>query len=123
MTGLKSAAVGNDDAGFGVATCYGSVVNIAQMVKLTAGAVGLNLLDDVQTLDDLTEDDVGAVEPGGGDGGDEELRAVGVLASVGHRQLTGLGVLQLEVLVWTKTRFSLDRWHDRLAHGPSNFSP
>ena len=47
----------------------------------------------------LTEDDVGTIEPRGGDSGDEELRAVGVLASVGHRELTGTGVLDPEVLV------------------------
>ena len=47
----------------------------------------------------LTEDDVSAIEPRCDDGGDEELRAVGVLASVSHGQETGLGVLQLEVLV------------------------
>ena len=41
-----------------------------------------------------------AVEPGRNDRGDEELGAVGVLASVGHREDTGLGVLQLEVLIW-----------------------
>lgn len=46
-----------------------------------------------------TEDDVLAIEPRGDDGGDEELGAVGVLAGVSHRQETGLGVLQLEVLV------------------------
>jgi hypothetical protein len=33
------------------------------------------------------------------DGGDEELRAVGVLSGVGHGEETLLGVLELEVLV------------------------
>ena len=33
------------------------------------------------------------------DGGDEELRAVGVLAGVSHREEARLGVLELEVLV------------------------
>ena len=46
-----------------------------------------------------TEGDVPTVEPGGRDSGDEELRAVGVPASVGHGQQSRLGVLQLEVLV------------------------
>ena len=32
-------------------------------------------------------------------GGDEELRAIGVFARVGHAQYTLLGMLQLEVLV------------------------
>jgi hypothetical protein len=37
--------------------------------------------------------------PGDG-GGDEELRTVGVLSRVGHREKTLLAVLQLEVLIW-----------------------
>ena len=47
----------------------------------------------------LAEDNVPAVEPGGDDGSDEELRAVGVGAGVGHRQHEGLLVRELEVLV------------------------
>ena len=35
----------------------------------------------------------------GDNGSNEELRAVGVLAGVGHREQTRLGVLELEVLV------------------------
>lgn len=35
----------------------------------------------------------------GDNGGDEELRSVGVLAGVGHGEETLLGVLELEVLV------------------------
>lgn len=46
-----------------------------------------------------TEDDVSTIEPRGYNGGNEELRAVGVLSSVSHGQKTGLGVLELEVLV------------------------
>lgn len=34
-----------------------------------------------------------------GGGSDEELGAIGVLSGVGHGEKTGLGVLQLEVLV------------------------
>jgi hypothetical protein len=41
-----------------------------------------------------------AVEPVGDGGGDEELRAVGVLASVRHGEQARFGVLQLEVLVY-----------------------
>lgn len=34
-----------------------------------------DLVDDIQTLNDTAEDDVSAIQPGGLDGGDEELRA------------------------------------------------
>ena len=40
-----------------------------------------------------------SVEPRSLLGGDEELRAVGVLSGVGHGQPAGTKVLQLEVLV------------------------
>ena len=40
-----------------------------------------------------------AIEPGGDDGRDEELRAVGVGAGVGHAEHEWLLVLELEVLV------------------------
>jgi len=39
------------------------------------------------------------IEPVTGDGGDEELGAVGVASSVSHRQEAGALVLQLEVLI------------------------
>jgi hypothetical protein len=42
---------------------------------------------------------VTAVEPRGDDGGDEELRAVGVGAGVGHGEQERLVVAELEVLV------------------------
>ena len=41
-----------------------------------------------------------AIQPRGDDGGDEELRAVGVGSSVGHGEETGLAVLELEVLIY-----------------------
>merc|ERR1712037_598884 len=63
------------------------------------GPEGLDLLDGVHALDDLSEDDVLAVEPGGLCGAQEELAAVGVGAGVGHGQDARTGVLQLEVLV------------------------
>jgi len=48
-------------------------------------AAGLDGLDDALRLDiivgNLAEDDVLAVQPGGNDGGDEELRAVAVVRS------------------------------------------
>lgn len=88
------------------------------------GAKGLNLLHDSHGLgvSDLAEDDVLAVEPGGDNGGDEELGAVAtererlrqcqsrrepcqpvvnlrVGTSVGHGEQTGAVVLVLEVLI------------------------
>jgi hypothetical protein len=63
------------------------------------GADLLDGLDDVETLDDLAEDDVLTVEPRGLDGADEELGAVGAGASVGHGEDTGASVLEVEVLV------------------------
>jgi hypothetical protein len=79
----------------------------------------LNLLYDFVALEDLSENDVAAVEPAGDDGGNEELAAVGVLmvhvrqcmshigfihgdsylSAVGHAEETLAGVLELEVLV------------------------
>jgi len=67
------------------------------------GTASLDGLDDGHggdvTVGDLTEDDVTAVEPAGDDSGDEELRAVGVGASVGHGEHERLLVGELEVLV------------------------
>ena len=45
------------------------------------------------------EDDVLAVQPGRDDGGDEELRPIGVLPAVRHRQHARLVVLQRERLI------------------------
>jgi len=42
---------------------------------------------------------VGTVEPTSNNGGDEELRAVSVFASIRHGQKSGLSVLEFEVLV------------------------
>ena len=47
----------------------------------------------------LSKYDMLPVQPGGLHSGDEELRAVGVLASIGHGQPAGALVLQSEVLV------------------------
>lgn len=53
----------------------GDLHGLLWLVARALGAV-LDLLDNVITLEDLAEDDVFAVQPGGDDGGDEELRAV-----------------------------------------------
>jgi hypothetical protein len=63
------------------------------------GTVTLNLLDEVGTLGNLTEDDVLAIEPRGDNGGDEELGSVSARASVGHGQKERSVVTELEVLV------------------------
>jgi hypothetical protein len=59
----------------------------------------LDLLNDIVALEHFTKDNVLAVEPARNDGGDEELRAIGVAAGVGHAEEALLGVLELEVLV------------------------
>ncbi|GIX66173.1 pentatricopeptide repeat-containing protein [Babesia caballi] len=64
-----------------------------------ARAEALHLLHDVHALGHLAEDDVLAVQPRAGHGGDEELAAVGVGAAVGHGEQPGLAVLDGEVLV------------------------
>ena len=46
-----------------------------------------------------TEDDVLAIEPGGHDGGDKELRAVRVRAGIGHGEEEWAVMLELEVLI------------------------
>jgi len=57
------------------------------------------LLDNLLTVNDLAKDDVLVVEPRAWHSGDEELRAVGVWTSIGHREKEWLGVLELEVLI------------------------
>lgn len=56
-------------------------------------------LDNIHSLKDFSEDDMLSVEPASHNRGDEELRSVGVGSSIGHREQSGLGVLELEVLV------------------------
>jgi len=59
----------------------------------------LNFLHNIHSVDNFAKDNVLAVEPFGLDGGDEELRSVRVLASVGHREPAWAVVLELKVLV------------------------
>lgn len=65
-----------------------------------AAAGSLDSLENLhRVIGNLSEDDMTAVEPGSSNGGDKELRAVGVWASVSHGEDTGANVLQLEVLI------------------------
>lgn len=80
-----------------------------QFTRLVDGDLGMsgtrsrtqrfNLLDNIETIGNLTENDVLTVQPGARNGGDEELRAVGVGTSIGHRQQTGLVMSLVEVLI------------------------
>ena len=73
---------------------------VLDLASIAAGS--LNRPNDPHGLlvSNLAEDDVLAIQPRGDDGGDEELRAVGVGAGIGHREEAGLGVSELEVLVF-----------------------
>lgn len=80
----------------------GTTVGDHHIVNRAVTSVGFGLLDlanDVHSLQDLAEHNVASVQPAGLLNGDEELRSVGVLAGVGHRQPSSAVVLQLEVLV------------------------
>jgi len=59
----------------------------------------LNVLDHVHAIDNVAKHDVLAVQPGGLDGRQEELGAVGVRPGIGHGEHARAGVLQGEVLV------------------------
>jgi hypothetical protein len=81
---LELAAVRDDDLGRRGAVLAAELLNGAH---------------DVEALGDLAENNVLAVEPRSLDGGDEELRTVGVGSSVGHGQKAGRGMLELKVLI------------------------
>lgn len=71
----------------------------AHQIHLHNSASQLPAFSTYHSAEDLAEHHVAPVQPAGLLGGDEELRAVGVLASVSHRHPAGAVVLQLEVLV------------------------
>jgi len=86
-----------------LATANDSRRAVPVLDRAAAGTASLDALDNADGLEvarhDLAEDDMAAVEPGGDDGGDEELGAVGVGPGVGHGEEEGLVVGELEVLV------------------------
>ena len=71
--------------------CWGSAGRSPGL--LSAALDGVN---DIHSLADGAKHCVIAVEPWGCDGGQEELRATGVSAGVGHGQDSGLVVLERE---------------------------
>ena len=81
---LELATVGNDN----FAGCFS-----------TARAVRLNFLDNFQALNDPSEDDVLAIQPGGRDRANEELGPVGVGPCIGHGKDTGALVTETEVFI------------------------
>jgi len=60
---------------------------------------GLDLLDDIESLRDRSEDDVLTVEPLRLGRAEEELRSVGAGSGVGHREDARTGVLQLKIFI------------------------
>merc|ERR1740115_407011 len=65
----------------------------------TAAAYLLDGLDHIQSLPDLSENHVLAIEMRRGDRAQEKLRAVGVRSRIRHGEYTWASVLMLEVLV------------------------
>lgn len=64
-----------------------------------ARSVRFDLFDNFHSGSHLTEHHVFSIEPRSDDGGDEELRSVGVGAGIGHGQQARTVMLQLEVFV------------------------
>lgn len=71
---------------------------------LLVGFTGLRaqpfeFLHNVHSLDHRSENNVPVIQPGRFDSGDEELRPVGIRASISHREDAGAGVFQGEVFI------------------------
>ena len=62
-------------------------------------SVAFNRIENIHAVTDLAEYAVGTIEMGSGDEAEEELGAVGVGSSVGHREDTSTRVLVYEVLI------------------------
>merc|ERR1712038_1237232 len=63
------------------------------------GSKRLDLLDDIHTLADLTENNMLSIKPLGLSSAEEELASIGVGASIGHGENSRSSVLQSEVLI------------------------
>mmetsp|Transcript_16340 Transcript_16340/g.31884 ORF Transcript_16340/g.31884 Transcript_16340/m.31884 type:complete len:211 (+) Transcript_16340:258-890(+) len=59
----------------------------------------LDLIHNIQTIHNLSKDDVSTIEPRAVDGANEELRSVGVGPGVGHGEDSFALVLEIKVLV------------------------
>lgn len=64
------------------------------------GSIGFNLLNDIHALDNLSKDNMLAIQPRSLGSAKEKLGSVGVGSGIGHAQDSRSGVLQLEVLVF-----------------------
>ena len=70
---------------------------LASLARL--GSKRLDLLDDIHTLADLTENNMLSIKPLGLGSAEEELASIGVGASIGHGENPRPRVLQGEVLI------------------------
>ena len=84
-----------------IAIVFLGVIKVSAYLQGTATlrSQHLQTLQNVHALLHLTEHDVVAVQPGAGNGRDEELRTVGVGARVSHGKETRSVVAHTEVLI------------------------
>ncbi|KYN13003.1 hypothetical protein ALC57_14849 [Trachymyrmex cornetzi] len=81
-------------------TLNGSVTVSAPLSAMTTSLRGLSReLCSYHSFDNLAKDDMSTIEPRCLLNCDKELRPVGILASIGHRQPSSTIVLQFEVFV------------------------